>query len=197
MRQSRANPELTPWPPDVVLWNFGLHLLHVYPARPVPTVSLQCALSYDRLVASSFRELRSHVPQSTRLIWRTTNAVCDSSFSGSWVAAARAYHCKDSACATSRVLRTRKLCQRRYNVTQGQCEGTFMDRSNTAAQRDMSLSTLRSSPGVEILDAFALTDGLCSATVDGRHYPTLLARINGRLLRMMLARPSRRMATSV
>jgi hypothetical protein len=27
-------------------WNFGLHLLHMYPARPVPTVSLRCALSY-------------------------------------------------------------------------------------------------------------------------------------------------------
>jgi hypothetical protein len=190
-KQRHLHPALAAWPPSAVLWNFGLHLLHVYPARPVPTVSLRCALDYDQLVSASLRELRVALPPSTHLIWRTTNAVCDSSFVGSWAAAVHAYHCSrgaagDRKCAAPRIMRTRKLCQRRYNVSEHECESTFMDRRNTAAQRLRSLGVLRRvHPHVDTLDAFGITDGRCSATADGRHYPQLLAKINQRLLGMM------------
>ena len=104
-----------------------------------------------------------------------------------------AYHCTDDrrahrGCDTARVERTRKLCQRRYNVSVHECEATFMDRRNTAAQRERALRVLHSArPRVETLDAFSLTDAQCTATADGRHYPQLLARINSKWLQMMLA----------
>jgi hypothetical protein len=73
----------------------------------------------------------------------------------------------------------RRLCQRRYNVTQRQCELTFMDRQNTAEQRAASLAVLLPAHlEVGVLDAFDITDGQCTATADGRHYPRLLAKIN-------------------
>lgn len=188
-KQREQNPALAAaWPPDIVLWNFGLHLLHVYPARPVPTTSLQCALEYERLVNESFSALRKLLP-SARLIWRTTNSVCDSSFVGTWATAAYAYHCSDQTCMTPRVVRTRKLCQRRYNITQRQCQETFMDRRNTAAQRERSLSVLHPSLAtgrLQVLDAFDITDGHCTSTADGRHYPQLLARLNTRFLQLLV-----------
>ncbi|KAL3929689.1 MAG: hypothetical protein SGPRY_001848 [Prymnesium sp.] len=110
MRAQRSvHSNLAPWPPYAVLWNFGLHLLHVYPSRPVPTTSLLCALKYERLVRKSWSELRASVPNS-RLIWRTTNAVCDSSFQGPWATASRAYHCSGLSCGEERVKRVRELC---------------------------------------------------------------------------------------
>ena len=39
------------WPPDALVWNFGLHLLHMYPARPVPMASL--GWSYFTLAATT------------------------------------------------------------------------------------------------------------------------------------------------
>ena len=178
LRKQRRRYGRKNWPPDVVLWNFGLHLLHVFPARPVPTSSIMCALSYKQLVRDSMQEIRHVLPRS-RLMWRTTNAVCDSRFSGGWAASASAYHCTDDSCATARIQKVRNMCQRRYNVSQRQCELTFMDRSNTAIQRDASRAVLQlSDPGVALVDAYSITKGHCSATADGRHYPRLIAKIN-------------------
>ena len=175
------------WPPDALVWNFGLHLLHMFPARPVPTASLRCALSYEALVLGSMRELRAAAPSAT-LAWRTTNAVCDAGFVGNWADVTHAYHCDaDASCGSAPASRLRALCGQRYNVSEHVCNATLMSHANTAAQRRSSLRVLeqrsRQPPArVRVLDAFALTDGRCDATVDGRHYPNLLARINERLL---------------
>ncbi|KAL1515848.1 hypothetical protein AB1Y20_002463 [Prymnesium parvum] len=189
--ERRVHPELAAWPPAVALWNFGLHLLHIYPARPVRTSALRCALEYERLVRQSLHELRVRLPR-TRLVWRTTNAVCESSFEGAWALAVRAYHCAEGdgfhnrSCSLPKIARIRKLCLWRYNISDSLCRDTFMDRRNTAAQRESALAVLRSAqPRVETLDAFGMTDAQCSSTADGRHYPPLLARINLAWLRML------------
>ena len=189
------------WPPDLVLWNFGLHLLHVYPARPVPTASVRCALAYEVLLSDSARVLRTELP-STQLVYRTTNAVCDARFSGPWAAAARAYHCAAAAkpdssathaqtsrhgqCQTERGARIVHSCRRRYNLSSSSCVTSFMDEPNSRSQMRMARAALLRPRGsavrVELLDAFALTEGRCDATVDGRHYPRLLAQINAQFL---------------
>lgn len=190
-RHQHSNGGFGGWPPDSVLWNFGLHLLHVYPARPVPLTSVQCALGYGTLVDQSARTLRAALPY-TRLTYRTTNAVCDARFEGAWAAAARAYHCAASAhgpssvsCKDERAARIHAACQRRYNLTLAECIATFMDVANTRAQRATALSAIGPKHPhfpIGVLDAFELTASRCDATVDGRHYPRILATINAAFL---------------
>lgn len=185
------------WPPHAVLWNFGLHLLHVYPARPVGTASVRCALSYEALVAESARALRAEFP-AARLAYRATNAVCDKRFEGPWAVAARAYHCATPSgragvpaarCSEERIARVQASCQRRYNLSLAECAASFMDETNSRAQRQTARSALMAHPETraELFDAFALTEARCDATADGRHYPKLLATLNERWLEQMLA----------
>ena len=190
------------WPPHSVLWNYGLHLLHVFPARPVPLTSVRCALGYRDLVDESARSLRMELP-NTRLAYRTTNAVCDARVDGNWAVAARAYHCAAAAvaslgrctggckptpeCMDERLSRVQASCQRRYNATMGECVSTFMDAGNSKQQRDSAKAVLEGhGGGITLFDAFALTESRCDATVDGRHYPRLLASINERWLTAIL-----------
>ena len=191
------------WPPHVVLWNFGLHLLHVFPARPVPLGHVRCALGYQALIDESARTLRIQLPNA-HLTYRSTNAVCDARFEGPWAVAARAYHCGASAEVTrrvtviemaaeretgncegdARVARVQALCQRRYNLSLAECVATFMDGRNTRQQHVTAAFMQRRHPArIAMLDAWAITLGRCYATVDGRHYPRLLAYINRRWLR--------------
>lgn len=200
LRHRQRSNELGGWPPHLVLWNFGLHLLHVYPARPVPTVALRCALRYEALVHESTRELRAVLPQA-HLVYRTTNAVCDKRFDGAWELAMRAHHCAASysvdeaaprplanACRSERLLRVQEGCRRRYNITLAECVATFMDEGNSRTQRAKAISATSSHPAlVKLFDAFSITDGRCDATVDGRHYPRLLATINARFLTLAVA----------
>lgn len=205
LRHQQRTHGLGGWPPHLVLWNFGLHLLHVYPARPVPTVAVHCALGYEALVDESADTLRDALP-NTRLVYRTTNAVCDGRFDGPWEVAMRAHHCaaaaqmvgplglppplspsltlkESAACRTERMLRVQDGCRRRYNITREQCVVTFMDEGNTRAQRQAALNVAARHPArVQLFDAFAITEGRCEATVDGRHYPRLLATLNARFL---------------
>ena len=176
------------WPPDVIMWNFGLHLLHMYPARPMPTVSLRCALGYEELVHSSLRELQ-RAAATARLMWRTTNAVCDSGFVGDWYDVIHAYRGTGSrgmSCQQPAARRVRERCTRRYNVSESVCDQTVMSRQNTLTQQRLALKALSDDPRIGVLDAFALTDGQCGSTADGRHYPNLLARINTNLLQRLL-----------
>lgn len=175
------------WPPHAVLWNFGLHLLHVYPARPVPTTSVSCALGYDRLVDQSATSLRKELAR-TRLTYRTTNAVCDARFEGPWLTAQRAYHCvatgsADAACQHEKILKVQAACRRRYNLTLRQCAISFMDTQNTRKQQQVARATLLPhGAGVSLFDAFGMTEQHCNATVDGRHYPRRLASLNAEWL---------------
>ena len=172
------------WPPHAVLWNFGLHLLHVYPARPVPTTSVACALGYESLVDSSARTLRAELARA-HLTYRTTNAVCDARFEGPWATAQRAYHCasheafSSPGCRNERLARVQAACQRRYNLSLSDCANTFMDEANTRRQQQRARAVLRShSARVSLMDAFQMTNEHCEATVDGRHYPRRLASLN-------------------
>jgi hypothetical protein len=204
------------WPPHAVMWNYGLHLLHVYPARPVPTTSIACALGYKALVAQSAQKLRTELP-AAHLFYRSTNSVCEDRFEASWAVARRAYHCTDTAsssqrietragCGEERIIRVQDSCQRRYNMTLASCVSTFMDRKSALGQRDQAKAALRaialhpgmprrqsqqlhrsSLSGPALFDAFAITDARCDATVDGRHYPRLLAIINAHWLTQVVA----------
>ena len=188
-RHSQRSGGLGGWPPHAVLWNFGLHLLHVYPARPVATAAVQCAQHYEELVDASARALRHALPRAL-LYYRTTNAVCDARFEGSWAVAARAYHCANPGpwmakrcLAEERLTRVQSACRSRYNFSLLECSSTFMDEANTRAQRLRARRTLREHPAqVQIFDAFAVTERRCEATVDGRHYPRLLATLNQKWL---------------
>ena len=108
------------------------------PARPVPTVSLHCALSYGELVHSSLHELQRAAP-TARLVWRTTNAVCDSGFVGDWHDVIHAYSGSGSASyQLPSARRVRERCTRRYNVSEAVCEQTVMNRQNTLAQQRLA-----------------------------------------------------------
>ena len=180
------------WPPSVAR----------LPGASVPLTSVRCALGYRDLVDESARSLRMELP-NTRLAYRTTNAVCDARFDGNWAVAARAYHCAAAAvaslgrctggckptpeCMDERLSRVQASCQRRYNATMGECVSTFMDAGNSKQQRDSAKAVLEGhGGGITLFDAFALTESRCDATVDGRHYPRLLASINERWLTAIL-----------
>mmetsp|Transcript_57367 Transcript_57367/g.124654 ORF Transcript_57367/g.124654 Transcript_57367/m.124654 type:complete len:377 (-) Transcript_57367:135-1265(-) len=178
------------WPPETIVWNFGLHLLHVYPARPVATSAVMCALSYSTLVAWSAAKLRSMLP-TARLVWRTTNSVCSARFSRDWAAAGRAYHCVGAQCAFPPNARILTLCMRRYNISIDECRKTFMDEQNTQRQHDDAVQALRNTSRagpekiIELLDAFATTRDHCDDTEDGRHYLPRVAIFNTELLKLI------------
>ena len=185
IRHGQREREHRCWPPDLVLWNFGLHLLHVYPARPVATSAIRCAMTYKSLLQASARALRAHLPYA-KLFYRSTNAVCDERFDGAWAVARHAHHCalptqaaSVQACQSERIARLQLGCQQRYNISRGACAATFMDNANSRSQHETARILFSKKPGeVHLFDAFTFTQGRCDATVDGRHYPRLLAAIN-------------------
>ena len=113
MRARDALSSVRAWPPDTVVWNIGLHLLHLHPSLSNPAV--RCALTYGDVVSLSARTLRSAMPANTQLVWRTSNIICEEKLEGGWAEVVSAYDCG--------VARTGSPgCTARAAVLRGRCE---------------------------------------------------------------------------
>ena len=75
-----------------VLFNYGIWFLHLYPQHdclkfPPP----QCA-SYNETVRESALWLRSATGPQTKLVWKTTNAICEGKFISAWLETSNKWH---------------------------------------------------------------------------------------------------------
>lgn len=166
--------------PEAVLWNLGLHLLHLHPARPCRARSKEVGIkecgNYSHVVRSSAEAIHDAAPDAV-LVWKTTNAICEERFVGAYRDAVKAWHSN----------RTRQVmvdkCRRECSMFRSggrRCEEEIFDRASTKRQHAISAQVLGDLPfSVAILDAYNITDGQCDMTAvrDGRHYPRLTERM--------------------
>ena len=76
---------------DAVVFSFGLHMLHLAPARScgkVDSFTNACAGEYAARVKALAAEVEAANP-SALLFWRTTNSVCSARYTRSYAASAR------------------------------------------------------------------------------------------------------------
>ena len=190
LRAKEALTSVRAWPPDAVLWNLGLHLLHLHPK--LSSAASHCMLRYEEAVGKSVASLTAALPVTTQLIYRTTNIVCEEKLDGAWGEVVRAYSCGGKlwglpapSCAAPTQALIRKACVNDCNMSAAECRHTLFVGNSTREQGRCALFLLRRYPEVHILDCSALTDGRCDATFDGRHFPALLDTFNSQLLRIL------------
>lgn len=174
--------------PSVVVWNLGLHLLHLHPARTCKThhreVGMRHCGEYGDAVQKTAINLWKSAPNAT-LIWQTTNAVCEDKFVADYEQVIAKWH--SNVTRGAMIKQCRKECAT-FRSKERNCEDELFDRESTRRQRDLSLRVLRTLPfAVKILDAFNITDDHCELTNfgDGRHYPYLISDVAQALLRII------------
>ena len=107
-----------------------------------------------------------------RLLWRTTNAVCEAAFGGDYAAARDMWAAPATAAAAE--ADCRRVCPRFSQKRP--CLDEVFSRRATELQRDASLRALGDRAGVGILDAWKVTANAgCGYTFfrDGRHFDAL------------------------
>lgn len=156
--------------PGAVVWNFGLHLMHIYPlrqcvAKPDALNYHNCG-SYGDLVSQSASMLKEVAPQ---LVWRTTNAICEEKYDLKTQSLLNEWH--DAA----RGAELEEQCQQACDLGGGRkCADELGDARGAELERQWSVDALAAiSTDIKVLDAFAMTDGRCDMTQDGEHYAPL------------------------
>lgn len=156
--------------PGAVVWNFGLHLMHVYPERscvaePEKQNYHNCG-DYGSLVKSSAAALMKVTPL---LIWRTTNAICEEKYHPDTVKLLEAWHGETTGAELE------ERCQEECGLGEGRsCLDELADAHGAQLQRRLSLQAITSvSRDIALLDAFTMTEDRCDMTPDGEHYAKL------------------------
>lgn len=154
--------------PTVVMWNFGLHMLHQFPhvecAGKASRFS-SCG-NYAELVQSSAYML---MPKTTKLVWRTTNYVCDTKLH----TPLRNYISEWNNPTKRQSMEAE--CQSICGSLQGwSCSDSLLSTHGSLMQRGDSVNILsRASSSILFLDSFDMTQEKCDDTEDGIHYPSL------------------------
>eukprot|EP00966_Prymnesium_polylepis_P147450 3405964-Prymnesium_polylepis.2 len=92
--------------------------------------------------------------------------------------------------------RLRQRCRRDLNMTASECAATVRSSRTSEVQRQHAVDALQAHERVWLFDAFSMTRGRCDATVDGRHYLTMLGDFSIALLGNLANRSHGRMEGS-
>jgi len=156
--------------PGAVVWNFGLHLMHIYPlrqciAKPNALNYHNCG-TYSSLVSQSASMLKEVAPQ---LVWRTTNAICEEKYDLKTQSLLNEWH------DATRGAELEEECQQACQLGDDRrCADELGDARGAQLEWQWSVDALAEvSEDIKILDAFKMTDGRCDMTQDGEHYAPL------------------------
>jgi len=147
-----------------ILWNCGLHVLHLEPYRPRGIPSLA---AYREALDVGFRQLRAAYPRA-RLTYKFTNHVCDEAYAGDYARGARDW--------------------RQRRVVDGDAYALQMTHVGTIGLNAIEALAVRAW-GVSSIDSG--THFACAYTAhrDGRHYGPLIPDFLHRLYATWQARP--------
>jgi hypothetical protein len=137
---------------DVVLFGFGLHVLHMLPAPfkhldKFPNVFR----NYEAHLRESLDMLRRKMPNA-QIIWRTPNVVCDAARTNQWYDVLQAYLAEDQE--------TMKNCLRfaSANTADEFCWGSLRAASGSRSLAMRARRVLQDYPHVDVLDSALFTD---------------------------------------
>ena len=172
--------------PTVILWNFGLHLLHILSARRTSAWAIKAGLEYRQLVQNSSKALRRAYPDAL-LVYRTTNRICEEKLSGNYHQARCDMHCgvmnvssraatlgTQCICEHHNARRANSTCSSYFHLTSvADCDVSFMNGAASRSQHEETMMAISAAgdPRLRLLDAYAMTESLCDTCLDGRHYP--------------------------
>jgi hypothetical protein len=163
-----------------ILFNYGLWFLHLFPNHdclkfPPP----KCAL-YNETVRQSALWLRRATGPSTKLVWKTTNAICAEKFNAAWLQTMKKWH-GGPAEREAMEAQCREHCP--FYDAARPCHREIFDSASAEWQRNVSLHALDSvreqiagdGPATfSVQDGWFMTRNRCewTASGDGRHYAT-------------------------
>ena len=161
-----------------ILFNYGLWFLHLWPAHdclkfPPP----QCSL-FRETVKESALWLRHVSGNDTKLVWKTSNAICESKFEKEWAKISHQWHgTKEDQ--REMEMKCRDHCP--FFTDERPCKREIFDGLSTEWQRNVSLTTLGDisqgwgKQNILVQDGWEMTRDRCdyTAVADGRHFATL------------------------
>jgi hypothetical protein len=174
---------------DMIVLNFGLHGLHLYPERRTLPV-----LQFEPVISSTLSWLSLRFP-SAKLYYKLTNAICSEKFDGVYASALERWHNGTNtgartACAqdVDQLLHNPPVGLETYffkNVRGGQsirhvairlCDLYIFDNIGVQAYNLQARRIVSQFSNVAILDTYSQTHDGCNFTGagDGRHYAELI-----------------------
>ncbi|KAI8110850.1 hypothetical protein M9434_004424 [Picochlorum sp. BPE23] len=159
----------------VIIFNVGLHELHLYPVRKI-----DMDLDIVDNLQTSVRSLRNISEQrdgQTEILLKLTNHICSDKFYGDYSNALAQWH-KDSTSAHQMCLDN--ILERFPYVASGQeskemayyiCETMIFDNVGVRSINGLLLDAVKDSD-IKVLDSYEMTQWFCKCTSngDGRHY---------------------------
>uniref|UniRef100_A0A7R9YSB3 Uncharacterized protein n=1 Tax=Chlamydomonas euryale TaxID=1486919 RepID=A0A7R9YSB3_9CHLO len=167
----------------VFYYNCGLHMMHLFPARPFMEVSL--SLDAHSMVRDSFVHAREQLGEGALLVWMTTNDIAEDRFTKEYNITASEWKTKEAADGlTSKCVDhygPEVQAMRGVGATEGGWVEELEDWCRNGVLTGSGAQWLNSRllkhipNGVQILDGYTTTRGRPWATrySDGRHYRLL------------------------
>ena len=158
----------------IVILNFGLHHLHLWPARKFFSHTIS---SLERNIRSQLESIYLTLTKAPNkvVMYKMTNAICTDNFLGSYSNALMEWH--DS---TTHHRDCYAHVQRKLNVdlieAEEICEHLTFNNTGVQTVNSIALKVLTTFPEALVLDDYALTFNRCTCTAmqDGRHYGPLI-----------------------
>lgn len=176
-------------PPDAIIFNYGLHALHMFPFQP-----LIGPFNFDLSLQRIFSYFKTKFPR-TRLFYMLTQSVCAGNYRNEYANAIQEWYGLKID-----VNLGRQQCQKEFlkALTMGKasdpesyyrlvgtkdesivaahlCASMILDDIGANYFNHIAYKVFKYDPDVQFLDGYALTMGKCncSGIQDGRHYPPL------------------------
>jgi hypothetical protein len=162
-----------------IAFTYGLHLLHLHPARscsgpPWIYPHHECG-TYSQVVERAIKHFHTTRPRA-QLFWRTTNSICPNMLKRKDLRdLAEAWH--DPLQRSALIQSVKKDCHLKFNDTNPdrRIEDELLNRQSAKRQRDVSLRVIEQiGVPVNVMDGFMHTDNkcaICGKRKDGIHYP--------------------------
>ena len=172
-------PSLSTYTVSVTVINFGLHHLHLYPARNIFRTSVP---EFERLLREDV-VLTSHILNGSYawnpfIYFKLINDICTDNFIGEyaetharWIAHAAADSIRDNCYA-----RVQKEINTTSSDSAAVCEKLTFDSTGVGTINTIALRVAQGSSHLRVLDDRKLTRDrcACSSISDGRHYAPLV-----------------------
>jgi len=177
--------------PDIIVTNFGLHGLHLLPARRAAV-----QIDFEPKLIKHFHLLNRLMPK-TRIFYKLTNSICSDLFVGDYADALSDWRVQGGVALKGRLACIEQITgyisdpaivpheHLRYitdgieniTITSGRlCDQLLFDDAGVLYYNSIAYRVVRLFPKVRLLDSYSLTKNKCNCSTrsDGRHYGPLI-----------------------